>query len=289
MNKKYLEISKDILSCFKNALRDTIKHDGIEHAGYLSFLVILSIFPFLVLLISIAGMLGNTELGVTFIDLFLQNTPREFTEALEPRINEILSGPPQGFLTIAIIGAMWTASSSVEGLRTIFNRAYRVSTPPSYFIGRMLSIVKCLIITIIILSSMFFIITLPLLLNLIYDFLNINHKPDLFSIRFIPSSIMLLIAVSFLYYFIPNLKQRLRNVLPGAIVVIILWTVAASLFTFYLHHFQQFNIIYGSLSSFIVAMLFFYFLAMILIFGAEFNYYIEKYIGFKFVEKKPQK
>lgn len=280
----------NFFSCFKRAFIDTINHDGVEHAGYISFLTILSIFPFLILFVSLAGMLGGTEIGKEFVNILLNNLPAEVAQGLEPRINEIISGPPQGLLTIAILGAIWTASSSVEGLRTIFNRAYRVSTPPSYLFRRLLSIMQFLIITVLILSSMIVIVTTPLFFDKILAIFRLDHLYDYSEIfikmRFIFTSIVIFCAVSFVYYVIPNLRQTWLNVCPGALMVLLLWSLCGTAFSLYLKNFDQVNLIYGSLASFIIALLFFYIIAMILIFGAEFNYAIEKITKFKFIEKK---
>jgi len=280
--QKIIKFFTAFIYCFKIALIDTIRHDGIEHAGYLSFLAILSIFPFLILFVSLAGLFGQTILGQELVTMLLTYLPKEVIIGLTPRLNEIISGPPQSLLTIAIFGAIWTASSSVEGLRTIFNKAYRVSTPPSYVWRRLLSIIQFLIITCLILLAIFIIIMTPLILNKLSSF---NIYSQLLKLRFLFTSVMIFFSVSFLYYVIPNLKQKMLNICPGALIVVILWSASASIFSLYLNNFDQVNIIYGSLASFIIALLFFYIMAMILIFGAEFNYAIEKYTGFKFIEK----
>ena len=273
----------------KNALVDTINHDGIEHAGYLSFLSILSIFPFLILLVSLAGLFGETTLGTEFVAILFNNLPSDVVTALNPRIAEIISGPPQSLLTIAILGALWTASSSVEGLRTIFNRAYRVSTPPAYIWRRLMSILQFLIIIVIILSSTLLIILLPIFLEKILNILHVGalyeQVKTIMHLSFFITGLTIFCAISFLYYVIPNLRQKWRNVFPGALLVLILWFLSGKLFTLYLQEFDQVNLIYGSLASFIVTLLFFYIIAMILIFGAEFNYAIEKKSNFKFIEK----
>jgi len=287
---------KYIFNIFTNALRksffDTIKHDGIEHAGYLSFLGILSLFPFLVFLVSLLGQIGDTELGFEFTNLLLANIPKEVSVALEPRINEIISGPPQSLLTIAVLGAIWTASGTVEGLRTIFNRAYRVSTPPSYILRRLTSIAQFILITFLIITAMFIIILIPIILERLIIFKSVISLYGILEhalkLRFLFSTIIIFSAVSFIYYVIPNVKQKLINICPGAILVAVLWSIIGSAFSFYLQNFDQVNLIYGSLASLIIALLFFYIIAMILIFGAEFNYAIEKQTGFKFIEKIEQ-
>ncbi len=276
--------------CFKKALIDTIDHDGVEHAGYLSFLMILSLFPFLVFLISIAGSFGGSGLGTQFISMVLANIPDEAASAIKPRVAEIVSGPPQSLLTLAILGAIWTASSTIEGLRTIFNRAYRVPTPPAYLWRRLMSIVQFLVLTFLILLAMMIIILAPVTLKLIFSYFHLDvfteQKQAFLQLRYFFSVAIIFSIVAAAYYYIPNLKQGLINVCPGALMVVILWSLSASAFSYYLKNFDQVNLIYGSLASFIVTLLFFYLISMIFIFGAEFNYAIEKITGFKFVQKQ---
>ena len=104
-----------LIKIIKKSVSDLIKQDGVEHAGYLAFLSILSLFPFLIFLIAIIGLFGASEQGIIFVQYLLAAAPKEMSQALAPRVNEIISGPNQSFLTIAILGVVWTASSSVEG------------------------------------------------------------------------------------------------------------------------------------------------------------------------------
>src|SRR5580704_18068742 len=106
---------KTLLNCSWKAVVNTVSHDGIELAGYLAFLGLLAMFPFLVFIFAIVGILGQGAAGAAVITSILQTLPAHITDALRPRIVEIVSGPPQGLLTIAILGAIWTASSAVEG------------------------------------------------------------------------------------------------------------------------------------------------------------------------------
>lgn len=291
---------KKIYKCFYKALVDTIHHDGIEHAGYLAFMAMLSMFPFLVFLVAIVGFFGQTEIGLALINVILQNDliPSNILPGLEPRIAEIASGPPQGLLTLSIIGAIWTASSAVDGLRTILNRAYRVSTPPAYIWRRLMSIVEFFILTVIIIMVTFLLIIAPNIWESTKHFLHIERLEELsifknltispawVYLRYVITTFILFMVVSIAYIILPNTKQKLRAVFPGAAVVIVSWFIAGVLFSSYLSDFQQVNIIYGSLGGIIAALLFFYINAMIFIYGAEFNYAIEKALGHTIEEKE---
>jgi len=268
-------------------LVNTINHDGVEHSGYLAFLSLLAFFPFLVFFVAVAGFLGNLEIGARFVHIMLQSLPHDLTAALKPRIIEIISGPPQGLLTIAIFGTIWTASSAVEGLRTTLNRAYRVSTPPSYIWRRLLSVLQFIIVTIFALLAMLLLILGPIMVDHIrvhFGFLWII-APLWVYIRYAFSIIVLFLAVAAAYYALPNVRQRVMWVIPGAATAVVLWLIAAGLLTLYLNDFKQVNMVYGSLGGMIATLLFFYISALILIYGAEVNYLIEKSLGRKFVVK----
>lgn len=272
-----------------NALVNTIDHDGIEHAGYLSFLGLLSLFPFLVFLTAIIGFLGENLAQSQFFELLTSNIPAHVIEGLRPRMLEILTGPSQSLLTVAILGAIWTSSSAVEGLRTVLNRAYRVHTPPSYFFRRLMSIGQLIVLTMIVIIVMALLVILPVFWDYMQSFLDIdaaNFSLQLRNMGYIIGALLLFFVISSLYYVLPNVKQTWISVFPGAALVVVLWLGAARLFTFYLSRFEQVNLIYGSLGSIIAALLFFYVLAIIFILGAEFSYLLKRFTGEQIEEKE---
>src|SRR5262249_27292507 len=138
---------KRITRCLYRAAVRMIEHDGVEHAGYMSFMILLSIFPFLIFFLSLTSFVGASELGRGFIDFLLENMPENTTEIVKKRLNELNTIPPQSLLNLAIIGSIWTASSFVECLRTILNRVHEITSPPAYIIRRLLSILQFLIIS----------------------------------------------------------------------------------------------------------------------------------------------
>ncbi len=270
------------------AILDTIRHDGVEHAGYLAFLSILSLFPFLILLVSIIGFIGASEMGIEVIHTILAAAPKDVAEALAPRIDEIISGPPQTFLTIAIIGVIWTASSSVEGYRTILNRAYRVAFPPPYVWRRLVSILEFFVITFLITIGIITFVVVPNFLQGIEErfFLKFHIDYDIFYFRQLATFCLLTCSTSLLYYALPNAKQKITQTVPGSLLAVILWATLEKGFSFYLEHFHQFNFVYGSLAGVIVSLMFFYLISLIFIIGAEFNYHFHRVYQIFLKEKK---
>ncbi len=285
--RRYFVIPLKIL---RLSIYDTVKQDGVEHAGYLAFLSILSLFPFLIFLIAIIGFFGASHVGINVIHSILSAAPKEMADALAPRINEIISGPPQTFLTLAIIGVIWTASSSVEGCRTILNRAYRIHYPPPYLLRRLFSILEFFILIFIIVTGIIIFVVAPNILQEAekgFSFsLRIDY--DFYYLRFVAVFSLLTCATSLLYYALPNAKQKFSQTVPGSILTVLLWIVVEHIFALYLENFHQFSLVYGSLAGVIISLMFFYLVSLIFILGAEFNYHFHRTYRI-FLGKKPDK
>lgn len=271
-----------------NAIGDLVEHDGVEHAGYLSFLLMLAIFPFLFFLTAIAGFFGDQKLAQFLIDMILQSSWASFINALKPRILELVQAPPQNLLTIAVLGAVWTASSIFEALRTCLNKANRISSTPSYLWRRLFSIIEFFATVTFIMLMIFALVIVPTI-SKYFDAI-LNHLPFHFSflqfpevetIRTILLFAVTLILVLLAYHTLPNRKAKLLSSLPGAVIVVVAWYLFSIIFKYYIFYTPQVNVIYGSIASIIIALLYFYFCSIIFIFGAEFNYHISKSKGSK--------
>lgn len=264
------------------SIYDMVMHDGIEHAGYLSFLLMLTIFPFLVFFVAVVGFIGNESLGTFLVDLILHSSWAQFIDALKPRIVEITSNPPQSLLTIAIISAIWTASSIFEALRTILNRANRVSNTPAYILRRLVSIIEFIAAISVTICFLLVLIILPYISDFIINLLHIDKNSLLAHVidpeTGISHSVLFasftFFIVSYTYHALPNCKRQFRYAIPGTMIALIGWYIASIGFKYYLSNFPQVNLIYGSIAGIIISLLYFYICSIIFIVGAEFNYHI---------------
>lgn len=265
------------------------ENHGLEVAGYLTFLMILALFPYLVLMVSAAGLLGQGDAGQAFIGLVLENLPSDAVAALRPRIEEITSGPPQHLLTFSILGAIWTSSSAVEALRGVLNRAYCVHKPPAYFWRRLVSMGQVLLLTSVLLLVMLVFVFTPILLKSIIHYTGLKLSWEFghfFSTYFqYIAALVLFGLVAMFYHVLPNIKQRWLAVVPGAVLVVALWMGAALAVSFYLASISNVTLIYGSLSGFIATLIFFYVMNVIFIYGAEFNHELMVMLGHRIEER----
>jgi membrane protein len=103
-----------------------------------------------------------------------------------------------------------------------------------------------------------------------------HYKDALIVIKYVVVFLSLFLTVCSLYYLIPNAKLHFFEVIPGAFVSVVLWISSGYLLSKYIIYYNQLNVIYGSLGSIIVTLIFFYIVNMIFIYGAEFNYLMSK-------------
>ena len=281
---KLTNLIKFIFLCFYKSIKGTIANNGIENAGYLAFLFMLSIFPFLFFLIAIVTLFFPVNLSDQLLTLISYSSDMTFDSlvySLKPQITKIITTPPNSLLTLAILSAIWTASSIFEALRTIINRSNRVNNSPSYIARRLISIVEFIVIIFFTIIIILFFGIFPSFLEKLTSKLSIGftyhslyfEKGTQFIIKIFTFCYAFLL-LSFLYYFLPNKKQKFIKILPGVFLVLFVWKWFTNLFKCYIANFSQLNMIYGSIVGIIIALLYFYFCSIIFIFGAEFNYNI---------------
>ena len=113
----------------------------------------------------------------------------------------------------------------------------------------------------------------PLLVSLLPDFLT-NADKNFAAVVVFPYVFALVttfVASAAFYHWLPNVSQRWRDIVPGALLAAVLWLGIATLFSLYLRQATFYALTYGSLAGIIITLVFFYISAGILILGAEFN------------------
>jgi membrane protein len=83
--------------------------------------------------------------------------------------------------------------------------------------------------------------------------------------------VLLMLAVSVVYWVVPNVDQPFRLITPGAVFAVIVWVLASLGFSYYVSHFANYSVVYGSLAAAIVLLLYFYISVAVLLVGAEVN------------------
>jgi membrane protein len=257
-----------------------IDNYGIEHAGYMSFMLLLSLFPAIVIFIAFTHVLQAPNLSLELLKLVELIFSNDTIKAIQDPINTLIKTPPQNLISIFLISYMWTSASFIEGIRTILNRIYNVENPPRYLSRRLLSIMQFMFMVCSIFVVLMVKFALPAVMSKLPMLQNCLQVFNLLKVNYIISFFILFCLVSAFYIVIPNKNIKSIQVIPGALITVSLWELSVLYYSKYFIYYTKMSIIYGSLGNIVLTLLLFYILSLIFIYGAEFNYsffYVKNY------------
>ncbi len=288
---------KKILKTLSNSIVSFNLHYGTSEAGYLAYSVLFSIFPFIIFFTLLMGYFGQTEIGIKLLQAMEDVLPEYIVKTIIPVIDSVINAPKKSILSIATLTLIWSSSSIVQSLKNVLDKTSGHRVRRSYFFRRFLSILKFLLLVLLLIVLITTTIVLPKVADILETYistsssflnsltaLNIEYDPNKhFSLKEIflhikPFLIIsfLLIFISSIYYIIPTKRQKFKEVLWGALLTLCGWMISIKILAFYLEKTTKFQLVYGSLAGIIITLFFFYIMAIILIFGAEFNYNLKK-------------
>ncbi|MCK5576481.1 MAG: YihY/virulence factor BrkB family protein [Sphingomonadales bacterium] len=249
--------------------------DGFALAGNMAFLGMLSFFPFLIFLITLSGLLGQTANGQEAINLILANLPAEVADTIDGPINAIVRGTRNDVLTFSILFSLWTAASGVEATRTAVLRAYKGVYNPSIWRRRLESLAIVFVAAVFILLGMALLVLGPMLIDALESLLPVPLPDDtqdiwaLFQYGVGPGA--LFTALFGLYLTLSPRRAKGPICMPGALMALMVWLLTASVFSTYLQLVGGLNLTYGALAGVVIAQIFFYIVSIGFILGAELN------------------
>ena len=246
---------------------------GTLLAGHIAFAGLFALFPFIIFLTTLAGEMGQSAAAQEFVDLSLEALPGEVRGAIEPPVNEVLKGGRQGLMTLSIVAALWAVSSAFEAARYALNLAHEVKQTRAIWWQRLQSLIMVLLFAFGIILIMVANVAVPIVWVIVdlFDFAPIEWHLYYGAMRLLLSATLLLALILPLYIWLPNHRLRVVDVLPGAVLAVLMWLAGASFYSWYLLNLGRFSVTYGSLGGVVATLLFFYISALIFIFGAEVN------------------
>jgi len=231
-----------------------------------------------IVLMAAMSLAYETSSGIAIIKSAIDLLPDYALSFVQPQIDAIFARPSINMISFAFLGTIWTTSSSVEGMRTIFNKIYHVKMPHFFLITRLIGILQFMALVLLAVIIVATIIILPQIVHKLESILHISlPNMDYPVLNTILVLIILSYTVSVVYYTLTNKKMMFIEVIPGAILTVLLWYLSIYLMTYYLQNLSDFNIVYGSVTGVIITLVFFYIVNIVLIYGAAFNYTLKKY------------
>lgn len=248
--------------------------DGWAIASHIALSVLMSMFPFLILVTAIAGFVGSENLADEVARMIVAAWPRIVSSQITGQIHEVLTTARGGFLTVGAFFAIYFASSGVESLRIGLNRAYGLIDPRPWWLLRLESIGYVLVSAIGLLALAFLVVLGPLVFRTAVLYAPwLAELESHFDIgRFVIAGLLLTSSLLILHMWLPCGRRPLGAVWPGIVATLALWLACGYVFGRYLADFSYTYVnYYAGLASAMMALVFLYFTALIFIYGGELN------------------
>jgi len=255
------------------AIRNYVLHQSANQAGSLAFSWVLSVFPLLILLSAAAGFMGQPGDAVALAERVMGYAPQVVQDAVQPVFNQVLAQRSQALLTIGVLMTLWTASSGMQAVRTALNRSYGIERGLPFWKARIKVTLFTVVVGTGILAAFSSVIIMPHLWRLLQT--NVGAGEEVLwlrnSVRYGSAFLTLTVLYALLYGWLPDIHQRLVDVMPGALIGAALWVAAAATLSYTLRSAGKLALLYGSFAGVIATLVFLYVSAATLIFGAEVN------------------
>jgi len=250
--------------------------DGWAIASHIALSTLMALFPFLIVITSLAGFLfGSKDLADQAAGLMLDVWPDQVANALSGEIHDVLTTTRGDALTIGVVLAVYFASNGVESLRVALNRAYAVIELRRWYWLRLESIGYTLIAAFTSLTMAFLIVLGPLILEAARRHIPLIVETNEHFVNVTRYSITiaaLVIALFILHAWLPAGRRSFLQILPGIIFTVVGSLVSGIVFGQYLARFaNNYVTMYAGLASVIIALVFLYFIAAIFVYGGELN------------------
>ena len=271
LSRRLLEIS--LVNLLYRTFREMGADDATHMAAGVSYYAVLSLFPLAVGLISLLGLVLDSETLEGEIFGFFQTYLPGSKELLSANINA--TGNIRGFLgVVSFVGLFWSASMLFGAISRAVNRAWDIYQDRPFYVDKVRHIVMALSVAPLFLLSIGTTAAIQILGA--HDVPAIGRVEfldrDLLNILTRPLPFLFTLTIFLLIYkFTPNTRTYWSYIWPGAVMGAVLFEVSKTVFVIYLENFAHYEQVYGSVASLIVLLVWNYVSSIILIAGAEFS------------------
>jgi membrane protein len=260
-----------VMDAFYTFLAD----DGWAISSHIALSTLMALFPFLIVLTSLAGFFGSKELADQAAGLMLEVWPKQVADSISTDVHDVLTTTRTDVLTIGAVLSVYFASNGVEALRVALNRAYAVVEMRRWYWLRLESIGYTLVAAVTALAMAFFIVLGPLLIEAARRHIPLfmeSNESILTSLRYGITIGALVLALFILHAWLPAGRRGFLQILPGIAFTVVGSLISGIVFGQYLARFaNNYVTMYAGLASVIIALVFLYFIAAIFVFGGELN------------------
>ncbi|MFC7394357.1 YihY/virulence factor BrkB family protein [Scopulibacillus cellulosilyticus] len=259
----------DIFSILRQLGDGFFKLRVYDLSAQMAYYFLMSIFPFLLVIYSLIPYLPFR--GDYILELIKPFAPKGTYSLIENTLTYTLIHQKGNLLSFSLVFTLWLSSMGFQCIKRILNDAYEIETKKNIF----KQVLEGLLLTIGFMIAILFSVVVPAIEGVmryyLQDVVSIEWFQNLWLfIQWGIGSLFIIVFFIGLYYFAPNIKLKIMNVMPGAIFATIGWQMVSLGFASYVRH-NNYSAFYGQLGGIVVLMFWFYLSAMIIIIGGLLN------------------
>jgi membrane protein len=256
----------------KRSVQEFSADDMITYAAALSYHVFFSLFPFVIFLLALLGVLNFTSLFDWLIKQSQTVLPGQASGLVKNIVSQIRGQAASGLLSFGAILALWSASAAVRAAMHALNVAYDTEDR-AVWKKYPLSILYTLVLAVLVIAAVGLIVLGSTVAQWFGQLVGLGSLfVTMWTWLRIPVAVVLMMLIlALVYYLFPKTDQPFRFITPGAIIAVIVWVAASLGFSWYVKNFASYSATYGAVAAVIVLLLYFFISAAIMLFGAEIN------------------
>ena len=249
------------------------RSDNLTYAASIAYCSLLSLFPLLLLAFSLLGQAaadpGDRNAVLEFVLRYFPSNLEFITAQLDA-----FRGSTVTFGVAGTISLVWGALGVFGAVTTAVNYAWGVESRQSFWKHKLTSFLMLIVAGVLLLIALL-LVSASQIVGASWFAEILARFPALAVLRGLSvrsaTTLLFIVVVAFIYYFVPNAEVRFRDVWPGAIVTGLLWRGALSAFSLYVRDMSRFTRVNGSIAAVLVFLIWVYVQAILLLYGVEFT------------------
>ena len=249
-------------------------NDGFIHAGNLAYMAMLAIFPFFITGAALFSLIGEEGERAATVNAVLFALPPRVADVIGPVASSVISERSGWLLWVGGLFGLWTVGSLVETIRDILRRAYGTRATQAFWKYRLLSTGIILAAVLLLMLSLIAQFVIGVAQQVIEAWLpQLNTLIDRLSLSRLVPAVGLYLSLYLLFYTLTPAAYRKRRYpkWPGALLVTAWWVGVTVALPPLLRSVFSYDLTYGSLAGFMIALFFFWLVGLGMVMGAELN------------------
>ena len=266
------------------ALRRTLREFKADNltdlAAALTYYGVLSIFPMIIVLVSVLGLIGHSATQ-PLINNLAKVAPGPAKQIFTSAIQNVQSGKgTAGILFVAgLLGALWSASGYIAAFMRASNAVWDVEEGRPIYKTIPIRVGVTLVTVILLTVTALAVVLTGSVATQVAKVLGLGSSAvTVFDIAKWPIMLVIVsVILAVLYWAGPNVRQPgIRWISPGSVVAVVVWVVVSAAFAFYVANFGSYNKTYGALGGIVVFLVWLWLTNVVILFGAELNAELER-------------